>query len=254
MDANTIYLVTGAGRGKSKKAPLTMANTRLTTNYPGLGRGLVETLLLRPNTTVIAATRTPTPSLTSLPVRPGNRLILVTIDSASPTSALAAAEHIREEHGIARLDVVIANAGVGAAPRPVAEVPVRDVHDCVAVNAVAPLLLFQATWPLLERAAAPPKFVVISSVAGSLGKVAGYAPLCAAYGMSKAAVNFLVRRMGRENERLVALALHPGYVGCCLSFHMSNLATIRACFVGEFANALHVAGCRQTWGMRRPSG
>ncbi|KAK1770407.1 short-chain dehydrogenase [Phialemonium atrogriseum] len=204
MDENTIYLVTGAGRG--------------------LGRGLVETLLLRPNTTVIAATRTPTPFLTSLPARPGNRLILVTIDSASPTSALAAAEHIREEHGIARLDVVIANAGVGAAaPAPVAEVPVRDVHDCVAVNAVAPLLLFQATWPLLERAAGPPKFVVISSVAGSLGRVSGYAPLCAAYGMSKAAVNFLVRRMGRENERLVALALHPGWV----QTDMGNAAAVR---------------------------
>jgi len=206
MDANTNFLVTGAGRG--------------------LGRGLVEALLLRPGTTVIAATRSQAPTaaaaLNQLPVHPGNRLISITIDSQSPSDALQAADVLFTEHQVRKLDVVIANAGIGKPPTPALETRVQEIQDCFTVNTIAPLLLYQAMWPLLEKAPSP-KFVVISSIAASLGEVPRYASPCAAYGVSKAAVNFLARRIGAENERLVAVALHPGWV----QSDMGNAAAVR---------------------------
>lgn len=176
----------------------------------GLGRGLVEALLWRANTTVIAATRGPE----GLQVAPESiaatsRLVPIVIDSESETSSLNATSQLRELHNIDCIDVVIANAGTTKTPHPALETSVRDIEDCLRVNTFAPLLLYQAMWPLLEKSSAP-KFIVISSIAGSIGEVTRYASPSSAYGVSKAAINFLVRRIGRENSRLTALAIHPG--------------------------------------------
>ncbi|OHE91572.1 short-chain dehydrogenase [Colletotrichum orchidophilum] len=216
MSESATYLITGAGRG--------------------LGRGLAKALLQRPNTTVIAAMRSPDQAsdLASLLTHSASRLITVTIDSRSPKDALVAVEKLVRDHGVESIDVVVANAGISKIPTAAAETPIEDVLDCFNVNAVAPLLLFQATWRLLRRSSAP-KFVVISSIAGSLGEVPRYASPCSAYGSSKAAVNFLVRRIGSENERLIALALHPGW----MQTEMGNAAAVR---FGKKEAPVEVAG------------
>jgi NAD(P)-dependent dehydrogenase (short-subunit alcohol dehydrogenase family) len=66
---------------------------------------------------------------------------------------------------------------------------------------IGPLVLFQASYPLLKASTAAPKFVIISSRAGS--NVIGAAiPGGLSYGASKAAVNFLSRKLHFENEGL----------------------------------------------------
>ena len=63
------------------------------------------------------------------------------------------------------------------------------------------LVLFQSTYPLLQ-ASPTPKFVIISSGAGTIS-VGSQMPVgVLAYGASKAAVNYLARKLHFENERL----------------------------------------------------
>ena len=64
------YVITGANRG--------------------IGKGLLETLVLRPQTTVIAAVRDVESSkktLSSVPVGSGSKIIVVKVDSTSATDA-----------------------------------------------------------------------------------------------------------------------------------------------------------------------
>ena len=65
----------------------------------------------------------------------------------------------------------------------------------VQVNTIGPLVLFKAVYPLLN--AARGKFIVISSALGA--EMGANTPIgFTAYGTSKAAVNFLVRRVNTE--------------------------------------------------------
>jgi norsolorinic acid ketoreductase len=50
----------------------------------------------------------------------------------------------------------------------------------------------------------------VSSVLGSIGALGGEAGPALAYGVSKAAANFFVRKVHFEHEDVVALAIHPG--------------------------------------------
>jgi norsolorinic acid ketoreductase len=81
------------------------------------------------------------------------------------------------------------------------------------INVVAPLLLFQATQPLLLKSVnGPPKFVTISSGAGSISGVEALKVENTAYGSSKAALNFVTRRIHVENPGIVAFPLNPGWL------------------------------------------
>ena len=189
------YLITGANRG--------------------IGKGIVSELLLRSETTVIAAVRNPqddtSKALDRLPKSENSRLILIKIDSGSETDAQAAAETIQKDLGITRLDVLIANAGISKYYGPAATTPALEVKEHFTVNALGPLLLFQAFWPLLQHSPEP-KFVAVSTGAASLTDM-GTLPLpVAAYGSSKAALNYIVRKIHFENESLVAFVISPGWV------------------------------------------
>jgi norsolorinic acid ketoreductase len=50
----------------------------------------------------------------------------------------------------------------------------------------------------------------VSSVLGSIGALGGEAGPTLAYGASKAAANFFVRKVHFEHGDVVALAIHPG--------------------------------------------
>jgi norsolorinic acid ketoreductase len=195
MTTQQVYLVTGGARG--------------------LGKGFVSALLQRQNTTVIAGVRDPCSStskaLRDLRTADGSNLIVVKIDSSSDTNAKEAVAELKSKHNIGHIDVVIANAAVVAPPAPVASASIEDFRTNFQVNAFAPMLLFQATWPLLQKSANP-KFIGISTCLATISKMEDWSWSTVVYGSSKAAMNYIVRKMHFENERLVAFVVHPGYV------------------------------------------
>ncbi|RDW75240.1 hypothetical protein BP6252_06382 [Coleophoma cylindrospora] len=193
--ANTTYLITGANRG--------------------IGLGLIQVYLARPNTTTIAAVRDPdhptSQALSALPHGANSKLILVKLDSASPTDAADAITTLQTQHNITSLDVVIANAGIAKVQPLVRELQLADLEEHNHVNVSGPVLLFQATLPLMLKAAAP-KFVGISSSAASIAAMGERYFPNAAYGPSKVTLNYLLRKMHFEHEELTVFPIDPGFV------------------------------------------
>ncbi|KIA75631.1 ketoreductase [Aspergillus ustus] len=211
----TTYLVTGASRG--------------------LGKGLVATFLLRPGSTVIAGVRNPTTQrgpLDELPVAEDSSLIVVKLDCASKTDALDAVRTLQTEHGIAHLDVVIANAAIAANYGPASTMPLEYLEEHMQVNAYAVLLLFQATRVLLQAAVEKTSSISTSSPSQDGGKqqpspqfICVGAPIstitdmesCARapltnYALSKLAACYLVRKFHFENNWLLAWIVDPGHI------------------------------------------
>lgn len=65
------------------------------------------------------------------------------------------------------------------------------------VNTNGPLVLFQATYTLLQKSAKP-KFIVVSSGMGSITIGANLPVNTYAYGASKAAVNWVTRKLHHD--------------------------------------------------------
>lgn len=193
------YLITGANRG--------------------IGKGFTTALLQRPNTTVIAAVRDvakSAPILEPIPKGSGSKLIIVKLDSSVDSDPKTAVEQLQSKHGITSLDVVIANAGVGHSGATVAELPSDVLRDHFNVNTIGPVLLFQATKPLLKASkSGRPVFLAISTALSSIAyqeAVADFPMQFAPYGASKVALNFLVKKINIEEPWLVAYVTHPGLV------------------------------------------
>jgi hypothetical protein len=111
----------------------------------GIGRGLTEAFAARPSHTIIAAvcdtSHSTTKSLASFPCGGDSRIIVVKLDSKSPTDAAAAIKQL----GIDKIDTVIANAALSNCYKSVLETPRADLQEHFAVNAGGTLALFQAT-------------------------------------------------------------------------------------------------------------
>jgi norsolorinic acid ketoreductase len=86
-----------------------------------------------------------------------------------------------------------------------------DVLSHFEVNALGPLRLFRAISPLLRKASVP-KFAYISTALASIHMIEQIPSLTAAYGMSKVAGNYLVKKIDAENNEFIALLIDPGYV------------------------------------------
>ena len=126
-----------------------------------------------PNSTVVAAVREPshptTKALSSLPKSDSTTLIIVKVDNASATDAYTAVAELKSKYNVQALDIVIANAGIAQGFPRVEEANVKDLWEHVRINAGGPLLLFQATLPMLSMASGAPKFITGSSAAWSVG-------------------------------------------------------------------------------------
>jgi norsolorinic acid ketoreductase len=192
MSSNTVYFITGANRAT------------------GLGFGLVKAFASRPNTVVFATARNPDTAteLTDLAkANPNVHVLKLAVDSEADTKRVAA-EVERITGGI---DVVIANAGILSYTGSGLQTPIAAVEEHFRINTLGPLILFQALYPLL-KARQTRKFFVVSSGAGSIKDIMPLA--ITAYGSSKAALNYITRRLHSEHleEGFVIIPLSPGWV------------------------------------------
>lgn len=183
----------------------------------GIGKGLLESYASRPNTLTIAAIRNSPESpealaLTSLPVAQGSKIIVAQYDAGAKSSALELVEFLTKAHGIKSLDIVIANAGILKHYGPAKEAAPELLEEHFRINTIGPILLYQATRTLLLASSQQPKFFIISSTIGSNGLQDNYPMEMLAYGMSKAAANWAASRIHREEDRLLVIAMQPGWV------------------------------------------
>lgn len=187
-----------------------------TVNVPlialGIGLGLVTEYAKRPDTVVIAAVRDPAKAASIKAIFPGagSKVIVVKIDSVFETDPAAAVASLAEQ-GISYLDVVIANAGIANHWGPGAATPAKELVDHFHVNVVGTVVLFQAVLPLLEKSANP-KFVSVSTAVGSIAEQEIYPLPSTAYGGSKAALNYITRKLHFEHPNIVVYPISPGWV------------------------------------------
>ncbi|KAI0883034.1 NAD(P)-binding protein [Annulohypoxylon maeteangense] len=144
----------------------------------------------------------------------GSRLIIVKIDSTSDADARDAVAYLGSSENISHLDIVVANAGLSIAIGPLIKVKPGQLAELIDVNSLGPLRLAQATLPLLANAPARPRFVLLGSMQGSTGGMEKYPLPMGAYGASKAAAHFLVRKLHFElaEEGICVFAVDPGFV------------------------------------------
>ncbi|KAI3322405.1 hypothetical protein HD806DRAFT_499933 [Xylariaceae sp. AK1471] len=167
------------------------------TGSTGIGKRLVEICLTRPRHIIIGSVRADTApavaELKSITPAQGSRLLLVHIESTSPEDPKKASAAV-EAAGISHVDIIIANAGASPFPvLPIETIPNEDLVWAFQANAAGPLGLFQAFRHLLQKSRSP-KWASISSPGGSIslvGPMKSY--IVTAYGMSKAAQNYMTQ-------------------------------------------------------------
>ena len=190
MSSPTIYLVTGANRG--------------------IGLEFIRQLSQLPNTAVVATVRDPSKA-TDLKALPGKNIDIVQLGNEVEKDTKKVAEYVKQKYG--KLDVVIANAAVFifgsvlAAKR-------DDIQDHLNTNYYNVFVLFQELYPLL-KAAGQSKFVGISTAGASITDINANGFLeIAAYGASKAALNYFLKRAALESKAdgVAVGVLNPGMV------------------------------------------
>ncbi|KAJ5777358.1 hypothetical protein N7520_000604 [Penicillium odoratum] len=218
-----IVLVTGANRG--------------------IGKGILELYLQKPNHTVIAATRDPShptsQALDDLPKAGNTELHIIKIDATSSTDPTDAVNQLINK-GIDHIDILIANAGICLLWPRVSEVKIEDIKQHADVNIHGFIYLYQAFRDLLKKAKEP-KWVTIGSSAAfftvmshktSKGEIACCALKChvsrssvlkifasnfipmrnAAYAPTKVVQHWYTKAISAEDEWLNAFPIDPGWV------------------------------------------
>ncbi|KAH7309893.1 hypothetical protein B0I35DRAFT_359041 [Stachybotrys elegans] len=182
----------------------------------GIGHQLVKSYISRPNYTVIGSARNlASPGIEALRAVPradGTNLVIVKIDSGSTTDAATAVGELKQA-GVNHVDVVIANAAHNPPWVPADIAEAEDVIISFQANALGPLLLFKALKDLMQKSTKGPKWLSISSAVASIGLLdGGGTHNLAAYGISKAALNWFTVATHAGNKWLIAFAAHPGQV------------------------------------------
>lgn len=164
---------------------------------PGIGKRIAEICLIRSNHVVIGSVRdlnsAAADELRALSPGSGSKLLLVHIDNTSPDDAAKAVAEI-EAAGVDHIDTVIANAGACPFPvLPIETIPNADLVTAFQTNAASVLDLFQAVSHLLKKSK-DPRFAAFSSPGSSISLIAPMQSwIVTAYGISKAAQNFIVQ-------------------------------------------------------------
>ncbi|KAI1078844.1 NAD(P)-binding protein [Whalleya microplaca] len=200
--APTIVLITGANRG--------------------IGKGLLQLYLAKPNHTVIAGNRDPdhptSQALADLPKAQGTSLLVVKID-ATVRSDPAEAFKTLESKGIDHIDILIANVGIALSWPKVREVDTDVIQPHVVTNIYGFLWLFQAAIPVLKKAQRP-IWVTIGSSAAYLTTT--YAIMItslrnmlptqnAAYAPTKLTGHWYTKAIHIEEPWLTAFPIDPGW-------------------------------------------
>ncbi|KAF8962120.1 hypothetical protein BDZ97DRAFT_1733307 [Flammula alnicola] len=179
----------------------------------GIGFGIVENLLKKEDTFVIATARdAKAPSLTALAAKYPKTLKVVEMDITSQESVDKAVEIVTPllPNG---LDYIVNNAGKNPQPNTKFEDLDLDVfEEEIAFNTTAPLRVSRAFLPLIKKSELK-RIIFISSVLASSNITFMMANQFNAYSVAKAALNMLAHKWGAslKYEGVTTAAIHPGW-------------------------------------------
>ncbi|KAI8628947.1 NAD(P)-binding protein [Xylariaceae sp. FL1651] len=185
----------------------------------GIGLGLVQRFLERPNHVVIAGIRDPeqvSSQVFDLPQGKGSKIIVVKLDVLSDTDGHDVVNELTSSHGVKHLDIVIANAGV-CYPKPttkLSEVKVSDIEAHMGVNGYGVLRILKATLPLLKKSS-DPKFISVGSGSGRVSlnpRINGIPYRNGSYGPSKTVNHWITKRANDEEDDITIFPVDPGFV------------------------------------------
>ncbi|GGV97598.1 short-chain dehydrogenase [Streptomyces gelaticus] len=189
--ASPVSLVTGGNRGIGRETARQLA---------GLGHAVLLSARRPEDAERAVADLAPGVPGTLLPCR---------LDVTDADDIHAIARRVEEEFG--RLDVLVNNAAINydTSQRAVSA-DLHEVRHTLETNLFGAWRTAQAFLPLLRRSPHP-RVVNVSSESGSLELMSGGAP---AYGVSKAALNALTRKLADElrAERILVNAVCPGWI------------------------------------------
>ncbi|WP_043474074.1 SDR family NAD(P)-dependent oxidoreductase [Kitasatospora sp. MBT66] len=186
-----VSLVTGANRGIGRETARQLA---------GLG-----------HTVLLCARRAADAERAAAELAPGvpGTLLPYRLDVTDADGVDALARTVDGRFG--RLDVLVNNAAVNYdTGRRATDVDLGEVARTLETNLFGAWRTAQAFLPLLRRSAHP-RLVNVSSESGSLTHMSGGTP---AYGVSKAALNALTRKLAAElrADRILVNAVCPGWI------------------------------------------
>ncbi|KAK4864590.1 hypothetical protein LT330_009585 [Penicillium expansum] len=207
--APTIVLITGANRG--------------------IGKGILELYLQKPNHTVIAANRDPShptsTALADLPKAEGTTLEVIKLDALSPTDPATAVKALAAK-GITHIDILIANAGIALSWPKVSEVKVEEIQKHINVNVYGFIHLYQAFRPVLKEALTP-KLVTIGSSSAFLTAISVEDPWLNAFPLDPGWVQTELGNRGADSFGIekAAITVEESVVGVVKVIDASTLQT-----------------------------
>ena len=172
----------------------------------GIGRGLARELALRgANLGLIARREDLLQEIVREVALPGSKVLALPVDVRDAVSVRAAADRLRTEVG--PIDVLIANAGIGAT-NDAAELRAAEVEGVIDVNVIGAANSVAAVVPEMV-AQGQGQLVAISSLAAYRGL-----PKSAAYCASKAALSALFEslRLDLQPRGIDVTIIHPGFI------------------------------------------
>jgi NAD(P)-dependent dehydrogenase (short-subunit alcohol dehydrogenase family) len=188
----------------------------------GLGLELTRQLAAAGDAVVATARHPKTADeLNKLASTSGGRVTVVRLDvGGDPSEVHAAGLEIGERFDA--VDLLVNNAAIWTAPEmpdrassgPLPDLRAEAVLEVLRINAIGPLLVTQVLAPRLAAAGR----AVVVNLSSWLGSIEGATSQGArgnlAYGMSKAALNMLTRRLSAElaGQGTIVISMSPGWV------------------------------------------
>ena len=193
-----------------------MPTTLITGANKGLGRETARRLLAEGHD-VWAAARDPERGR-AVAEELGARF--VQLDVTDDESVAAAAQRVASGGGI---DVLVNNAGILGARKPLPEMTPDDLRDVFETNVLGIVRVTRAFLPLLERSPGP----VIVNVSSGMGSIAVTTDpsrfestlVSLAYPASKTAVNMLTTQYAKAYPNMRVNAVDPGYTATDFNDH-----------------------------------
>ena len=189
----------------------------LTGASSGIGEGLALALAKRGAVIgLIARRKELLDSLADRCTNAGGTARVFTLDVTDPESVAAAADELRSEFG--RIDILIANAGIGGNDEETRKYVPQSVRKVIEVNLLGAVNAAHAVVPhMLARGDG--QVVAISSLAGFRGL-----PKSAAYSASKAAMTafFESLRLDVQHKGVAVTIIQPGFIKTPLTSGRAN--------------------------------